>query len=144
MKKITLTKIEPALDQCHIIQKIYMDVSFENMSDIICHIKKKMNGYKQQDVKKNRLDTEKFITYDELIEQLLLSSLKCFYCKNRTLISYKKNRDPRQWTLDRIDNSLGHNKNNVLICCLKCNLERRTKDSNKFKFTKQMKIIKKG
>ena len=144
MKHITLRKIEPAIDQCHFIHKIFMNIEFENKIKLISDIKKKINGYKQQDVKKNRLNIEKFIKYDDLIEKILISKLKCFYCKKNTLISYKEKRDPRQWTLDRIDNSLGHNKNNVIICCLKCNLERRTKDSNKFKFTKQMKIIKKG
>jgi len=144
MKQITLRKIEPAIDQCHFIHKIFMNIEFENKIKLISNIKKKINGYKQQDVKKNRLNIEKFIKYDDLIEKILISKLKCFYCKKNTLISYKEKRDPRQWTLDRIDNSLGHNKNNVIICCLKCNLERRTKDSNKFKFTKQMKIIKKG
>tara|TARA_Y100001970_G_C14164713_1_gene820606 strand:- start:774 stop:1208 length:435 start_codon:yes stop_codon:yes gene_type:complete len=143
MKRIILKKIEPAHDQCHFIHKIYMDLSFENGTNIINSIKKKINGYKQQDVKKNRLNNDDFITYDDLIEKLLLSKLICFYCKHKTLISYEEKRDPRQWTLDRIDNSLGHNKNNVLISCLKCNLERRTRDSNKFKFAKQMKIIKK-
>ena len=28
-----------------------------------------------------------------------------------------------QWTLDRIDNNIGHSKENVVICCLKCNLK---------------------
>ena len=143
MKQITLKKIEPAIDQCHLIQKIYMNVPFVNDTNTISAIKKKLSSYKQQDSKKNRLDPEKMIKYDDLIEKLLLSKLLCCYCKKKTLLFYDKKRDPRQWTLDRIDNSLGHNKNNVLICCLKCNLERRTKDSGKFKFTKQMKIIKK-
>ena len=50
---------------------------------------------------------------------------------------YKISRDPLQWTLDRIDNSIGHTNDNVIICCLKCNLERRCKNSNAFLFTKK-------
>ena len=47
-----------------------------------------------------------------------------------------------QWTLDRLDNNKGHCFENVVICCLKCNLKRRTTDDEKFKFTKQMRIVK--
>ena len=51
-------------------------------------------------------------------------------------------RDPKQWTLDRIDNTMGHNTNNVLISCLACNLKRRNRTVEKFLFTKQLTIIK--
>ena len=60
------------------------------------------------------------------------------------LLIYENVREPRQWTLDRIDNSIGHNTENVVISCLSCNLKRRTMDDKKFKFSKQMKIIKKN
>ena len=55
---------------------------------------------------------------------------------------YENVRESKQWTLDRIDNNIGHNKDNVVICCLECNLKRGTIDDKKFKFTKQMRIIK--
>ena len=51
-------------------------------------------------------------------------------------------RDKHQWTLDRIDNSIGHNKENVVISCLECNLKRRTTEIDRFTFTKQLKITK--
>jgi hypothetical protein len=47
-----------------------------------------------------------------------------------------------QWTLDRLDNSIGHHDDNVVICCLKCNLKKRRMDDEKFKFTKQLRVIK--
>ena len=55
---------------------------------------------------------------------------------------YKNVREYRQWTLDRINNDNGHNKENVVICCLECNLKKGTINDEKFKFTKQMRIIK--
>ena len=56
---------------------------------------------------------------------------------------YENVREKKQWTLDRLDNEQGHNKDNVVICCLECNIKRGTLDDEKFKFSKQMKIIKK-
>ena len=58
------------------------------------------------------------------------------------LLLYDNVRESTQWTLDRIDNNIGHNVDNVVICCLKCNLKRRTMNDEKFKFSKQMRIIK--
>ena len=51
-------------------------------------------------------------------------------------------REPFQWTLDRIDNSLSHTNENTCVSCLKCNLQRRVMDADKFTFTKQLKISK--
>ena len=55
---------------------------------------------------------------------------------------YNTTRDPNQWTLDREDNSIGHNNDNLIICCLSCNLKRRKTEKDKFLFTKKMKLIK--
>ena len=57
-------------------------------------------------------------------------------------IKYNNYRDKQQWTLDRIDNDLGHNNENVKIACLECNLKRRRINMEKFLFTKQLNIIK--
>ena len=59
------------------------------------------------------------------------------------MLLYKNVREPKQWTLDRIDNNKPHNTDNVVIACLKCNLERRRRDDKKFLMSKQMKIMKK-
>ena len=47
-----------------------------------------------------------------------------------------------QWSLDRIDNSIPHTNDNVIISCLKCNLQRRCQNKDNFLFTKQLKIEK--
>ena len=59
-------------------------------------------------------------------------------------LEYFKDMDmKKQWTLDRLDNDQGHNRDNVVICCLECNLKKGTMDDEKFRFAKQMRIIKK-
>ena len=101
-------------------------------------IKSKLNSYKSQDVKKNIFDNILFISYTDLIEKLKISDLKCYYCKSCIFILYEIVRENKQWTLDRINNELGHNTDNVVISCLECNLKRRDINSNKFLFTKQL------
>ena len=58
------------------------------------------------------------------------------------LLMYEDKREPSQWTLDRLDNNIGHFHSNVVICCLKCNIKKRRMDDEKFKFTKQLRVIK--
>ena len=70
---------------------------------------KKINSYKQQDIKKDK-NLDGLISYEELLEKLVLSKLKCYYCRKDVLLLYENNREQKQWTLDRLDNSLGHTK----------------------------------
>jgi len=101
-------------------------------------ISTKLNGYRNQDSIKNRVDTQTFITAQQTIDLLVQSNLTCFYCKCFTLILYKNVRDGNQWSLDRIDNDKGHAFDNVVISCLKCNLQRKRRSSNTFAMSKQM------
>ena len=124
------------------IIKTYMNISFEEQKCTEQNIKKKLSSYRAQDIKKNRWNIDKFITFNECIEKLLVCKLNCYYCKNKLLLFYKNIKEPMQWTLDRFDNNLGHYNDNVCISCLKCNLQRRVKNSDHFKFTKQLIIQK--
>jgi len=124
------------------INRLYLNEEYDGHIELKKIIKKKMAGYRSQDVKKNKHD-DSFITYEQLLEKLVISKLKCGYCKRITLLAFENKREPIQWTLDRIDNSFGHSCKNTIICCLKCNLERRCLNDEKFKFTKQMRLIKK-
>jgi hypothetical protein len=105
-------------------------------------IDKKIAGYKHQDILKKCFNSEKFINHDFVIQLLQNSQLMCFYCKESVLLSYDIAREMKQWTLDRIDNNQGHDIDNVVISCLQCNLQRRNKNSNAFKFTKQLQVEK--
>jgi hypothetical protein len=101
-------------------------------------IKTKINNYKSQDIKKNIYDENHFIKYEILIEKIKETNLTCYYCNEHIFILYEIVRENKQWTIDRINNDIGHNEDNIVISCLECNLKRRNTNSNKFLFTKQL------
>tara|TARA_B110000858_G_C17795483_1_gene472195 strand:- start:1717 stop:2205 length:489 start_codon:yes stop_codon:yes gene_type:complete len=127
-----------------IINQIFLDQQFEGNKCVKRELNKKIASYKQQDLKKKKYHSNDFIKINELIEKLVVSKLKCFYCRQKVLLLYDLIRDGTQWTLDRIDNNKQHTYENCVICCLKCNLQRRCLDDKKFLFTKQMRLIKKN
>jgi hypothetical protein len=128
--------------QINIINKLYLNINFKDDNLIISDLKKKIYGYRSQDVKKNILNKKDFIDYETLIQKMVESKMKCFYCTCNMYLIYENVRQMNQWTLDRIDNSIGHNKNNLVISCLECNLKRRNIDKDKFLFTKRLNIKK--
>ena len=105
-------------------------------------IKSKLDGYSRQDVENSVHDLSAFISLDATIEMLLVSKLRCAYCRECCQLIYKDVMAPRQWTLDRVDNDRAHNGDNVVIACLACNLQRRTMDAERFKFGKQLRVVK--
>ena len=102
----------------------------------------KIQGYKGQDLKKELHDIKTLITLEDVLFKLCESNLSCFYCSKPILVLYKNVREPLQWTLDRLDNDLSHTRENTCIACLKCNLQRRLMNVDKFTFTKKLKINK--
>ena len=102
----------------------------------------KINSYKGQDVKKGLLLETDFVNYEYVLNLLIEKQLKCFYCLEDVLLLYNYVRENKQWTLERIDNKIGHNRGNVEIACLHCNLRRRTMYHERYVFTKQLCVIK--
>lgn len=134
---------EPTIkEQLGCINRYYMNVDDNYSKSIKSEISRKINGYKNQDVKKEIYNKTLLINADTIIEKLVSCKLKCYYCCNNVKILYKIVRDEQQWTLDRIDNDKCHSDINTVISCLKCNLQRRVKNSKDFVFTKQLKISK--
>lgn len=109
---------------------------------IISHIKSKISSYKQQDILKKKLNEDTFVSFNDVIALLIESNMKCYYCACETYLLYEIVREMKQWSLDRINNEIGHNKNNLVICCLECNLKRRRTNKDAFFFTKNLKISK--
>ena len=135
-------EIEPHKTQYSCLLKLYQDIEFDNMQLYSKEIRNKLNGYKQQDREKKR-DITKLITYDGAIEKLITSKMRCYYCKGDVFILYNHVKQEDQWTLERIDNEIGHTLSNCEICCLKCNLKRRCMPSYLYKKSKEIsKIVK--
>lgn len=123
-----------------------INTEMSNDTDIVKQVRQqinyKINGYKGQDIKKLLYDPTLFINYDYVVSLLHQKQMRCFYCKEQTKLLYNAVRESKQWTLDRIDNSVGHNRGNVEIACLICNLRRRTMYHERYVFTKQLNLVK--
>lgn len=124
------------------VNMLYLNTEFNGSKELHCELTKKLSNYKQQDKRKKRYNEDKFIILESLLEKLVMTKIRCNYCKEQCLIFCKNVRDKKMWTLDRIDNNIGHNKNNVVISCLGCNLQKRRRGEKAFKFMKQMVITK--
>ena len=129
--------------QIQLVNCIYLNINTDEHVDLVKKtIYQKLLGYKSQDRKKKMYSPQEFISFESTIQRLVESRLKCFYCNCDVNIIYSTCRQKNQWTLDRIDNTLGHNTDNVLISCLNCNLKRRDMDKDKFFFTQNLQIKK--
>jgi hypothetical protein len=109
---------------------------------VIQEIERKLCSYKQQDIKKGVLNKDAFIEFKNLLDKMIEIDMECYYCKDKMCLLYEMSREQKQWTVDRIDNDLGHNNDNYVLACLDCNLKKRKKSKESFLFTKQMNIIK--
>jgi len=154
IKKLTKEKAPPkkrvvaskwVLEPDHFTKEKQLSMLEQNTEPLIkTEIDHKISAYKQQDMVKKVFIADEFITFDYVKQMILECKLCCHYCKDDMLILYEHVREMKQWSLDRINNSLGHNVGNVVISCLKCNLNRRNLNADKFLFTKQMTIVRKN
>ena len=114
------------------------------ISKLKSHIKNKIYSYRQQDILKKKFNEDKFVSFEEVVELLVSCNMRCCYCSDNVYILYEQVREMKQWSLDRVDNNIGHNSGNLVIACLECNLKRRRTNKDAFMFTKNMVIIKQG
>lgn len=124
------------------IGDIYNNREFNYTLYINKEIKKKYNSYIQQDKHKNKYNPDLHISYRQLIEKLYFSQLKCYYCNQSVFLIYKDKVNKLQWSLERLDNNIGHYDTNTCISCLDCNLKRRTSNHEYYKKYKTI-VIKK-
>ena len=119
--------------QVTFMNRILLGDNFDLKEQFEKEISRKISGYKAQDRQNEIYDSSHFVPKDNVIELLVCSRLKCFYCSRFCPVLFEKPNEPSQWTLDRIDNEQGHNTGNVKISCLECNVKRGTTGMQKFK-----------
>jgi len=93
----------------------------DNISTI--YPQSRINEYMKQDVIAHR-SLDNYITSSEVIQLLFKYNYRCMYC--HIALNY------RSWTLDRIDNNIGHTYSNCVISCLKCNVNQKDMPFNQF------------
>jgi hypothetical protein len=132
-------------NQVKIINNIF-DNKFNYNDDVskivFQHIHKKISGYKQQDSLKKRFDNDNFLDFECIINKMVECKLICRYCSQQMNVLYHISREMKQWSVDRINNNIGHNKDNFHLACLECNLNRRRRSDENYLFTKQLQIVK--
>jgi hypothetical protein len=106
---------------------------------VLHNIAVKLRGYIQQDKLRCR---ENNLTLEHVIETMKACELKCRYCNVNMLVQYETKREKRQWTIDRINNDIGHIIQNYHLACLECNMKRRRTSDAAFLFTKQLLVTK--
>lgn len=82
-------------------------------------IDKKINNYTKTDM--NKFGIEGNVTTKDIMILLNKQKFKCYVCDDVVLTFGWKPFCLYQFSIDRIDNSLPHNKDNVLISCYYCN-----------------------
>jgi hypothetical protein len=104
-------------------------------------IRNKLSGYRCQDIDKGLFLPNQTMDVSGVVQKIETAKGLCFYCKSPVHILYDNVREPKQWTLERLDNSKGHVFDNVEIACLSCNLRRRTMKYEKYIMTKEIKTV---
>ena len=103
-----------------IINQIYLKCQKEESlhKQVLRELQTKLNGYLNQDKKKDLIDIN-LITIDELLEKLVISKLKCLYCKEPVRILYKtqKSKQDNEYIhiRDRKSNCEEFNSNSIKI-----------------------------
>lgn len=143
MWNITEEDMQPDAQLTYIRQLVNNEnVDVNPCQVILKHVTQKIAGYRAQDIKKSLYEPDRIVDVHYALKTLKNAENICYYCKKPVQVLYEKAREPTQWSLDRIDNSIGHNKENVVIACLQCNVGRKTMHQGRYEFTKQLVITK--
>ena len=153
-KRVVTTKQKWSFTETELLPEKQMEYIFEIRDNIenpdtktarkiiLQQIQQKIHGYRHQDITKDIYSLPDFIDMDYIIYKMIECENICYYCKKKVHVLYEFVREPNQWTVERIDNDYGHNKGNIVIACLHCNLHRKVMYQERYVFTKQLVINK--
>ena len=114
-KKTHLCEHEKQPNNC---RKCYELLGVEYLLDWT--IKKIVYNSRKSDIFFYRYDQENYIDYD-FVRELVLNFPSCCYCD--IVLTYN-DFSPDMCSIERIDNTKCHSKDNVKISCLSCNIHR--------------------
>ena len=104
-----------------IMNSVYDKVSQISQGTLDEVILRKLNEYKIQDKNNKKVISSNDVSIEDIKKLMVKQENKCYICGDVVITSYWQPNCLYQFTLDRIDNKLPHNRNNVLICCYYCN-----------------------
>lgn len=115
------------------------------LKSILCE---KLQSYRDQDESQGKrlecraaAEDQLIHRYEEVIQQLLIdTNAICYYCHQPVSILYEYTYDDRQWSLDRWNNFQPHVLDNVLLSCLRCNVNRGCQSSYLYHQKHQSKV----
>ncbi|AYV81575.1 MAG: hypothetical protein Harvfovirus42_5 [Harvfovirus sp.] len=87
--------------------------------DMDANIREKIRKCKLYD--KERFEIEGNMCYEDIKYLLDKQEFKCYVCEEEVIMTNWRSRCCYQFSIDRIDNSRPHDRNNVLISCYYCN-----------------------
>eukprot|EP00960_Hanusia_phi_P054420 762651-Hanusia_phi.AAC.2 len=88
------------------------------------NITKKIQHYRFTDSQKN-YDTKDYIDLDYVTDMIRTQNESCAICGCELLLKNYKAKDPRQFSVDRLNSNAGHVKGNIQITCLRCNCSKK-------------------
>ena len=87
-------------------------------------IKQWIFSSRQCDKMRNIYDADRFIDKC-FLEGLIEDYKQCYYGDCKVNLQYTEYQDDLA-TIERLDNSIGHIKSNCVLCCLKCNVSKKS------------------
>ena len=101
------------------------DLGAVKESDLIARIEAKIAGHREADLKTGRSWAESdYVDVPTVLALLKEQRNRCCVCHEHLLPAWTKPKEPRQFSIDRLDNDLAHVKSNVRMACLRCNVSK--------------------
>ena len=108
------------------IKQYLKSLTLQEKKIIINCLKKTIKNSRVTDTARKRYVKNNYMDIDHLFRLLVKQNNKCYYCnvEMEHIRDYTQGMHNNLLTTERIDNTKAHTKNNVVLCCWKCNTKR--------------------